>query len=88
MDWLNIDTVSAFVSMAFSHQVTQFGLAFTFAAWLHAGRVKKEIRSQMESMIEAVDKVAAVLKQDLAGQAARLSELTSRVITLETKGDA
>lgn len=87
MDWLSAENIGTLLGTALGHQVTQFGIAFSIAAWLHAGRVKKEIRSQMESMIEAVDKVAKVLKEDLAGQASKLSELTTRVTTLETKGE-
>ncbi len=68
-----------------------FGVAFAIAAWLHAGRVKQEIRIQMANVVDAVDNVAAVLRQDLTKQSERigqieegLGKLTSRVSVLET----
>lgn len=77
---------------AFQSDVSRFGLAFAFAAWIHSGRVKKEIRSQMENVVSAVDNVAAVLKQDLKSQGDRLGQvengldrLSTRVSTLEQK---
>lgn len=92
MDWLNAETVTSLLGEAFGHQVTQFGIAFAIAAWLHAGRVKKEIKEQMGNVVSAVDNVASVLRQDLNHQSERighieegLGKLSSRVIALETK---
>lgn len=92
MDWLNSETISSLMGEALGHQVTQFGIAFAIAAWVHAGRVKKEIKEQMSNVVAAVDNVASVLRQDLTHQSERighiedgLGKLTTRVASLETK---
>lgn len=87
------DQVLAFFSAAFQEKVVQAGAAFTFAAWIHSGRVKKEISSLGAGIIASVDGVAKTLRLDLEGQAKRMdtiengvNKLTSRVDTLEKKG--
>lgn len=78
---------------AVSHDATKFGLAFSLAAWIHSGRVRKEIKALGAGIVESVDKVAFALKQDLKVQVERMDriengigQLTTRVTTLETKG--
>lgn len=59
-----------------ANQVAQYGSFFTLAAWIHAGQVKREIRSQFEIVTIAINNVADVLRQDL-------DKLNSRVEALE-----
>lgn len=78
MDWLTQDSVMAFLGDALSKQITQFTVAFSLAAWLHAGRVKKEIKAQFEALI-------SVIKQDLNLQAERLGKLEGRMSKIENQ---
>lgn len=76
---INPDWVSSFLNEALQLQVTQFGIAFTLAAWIHAGRVKKEIKFQVEAMTsamtEAINNVAVTLRQDLSAHAERITRV-------------
>ena len=50
MDWLiSPDVVLNLVGPVLQSQVAQFGIAFGAAAWIHSGRVKKEIASLPQS---------------------------------------
>lgn len=93
---VNPDGLTDLLSEAFSHQITQFSIAFSIAAWIHSGRVKKEIRNQFENIVGSIDNVASALKQDLAAQGARiisvengLNQISMRVDAIEkqTKGE-
>lgn len=69
-------------------KVAQFGFFFTLAAWIHSGRVKKEIAAQFTTITEAINNVATALHNDLAAHGSRLDNLTNRVDKLEqTKGE-
>jgi hypothetical protein len=70
---------------ALSNQVSQFTMAFTIAAWVHSGRVKKEIRTQVGGIISSIDSVAQTLKQDLAAQGKRLDGVENTVKTLANR---
>ncbi len=48
---------------ALQAQVTQFGFAFSLAAWIHSGRVKKEIRSQFEGLTGAITSMGTALSK-------------------------
>lgn len=78
-----------FLGQAISHQVMQFGIAFGFAALVHAKQVRKEIRLQMssmtESMVGSIDAVAKALKDDLGKQGERLSNVEVGVQKLNTR---
>lgn len=94
MDFPDINAISEMANQALSHQVTQFSIAFTIAAWIHASQVKKEIANRMSNVTEAINNVALALRDDLTKQSKRIetveggiNKLTSRVETLEkTKG--
>jgi hypothetical protein len=88
------ETVMNLMGSAFQEKVVQFGLAFTFAAWIHSSRVKKEINALGNGIIESVNGVAMALRLDLETQAKRMTEiengfgqLSSRVDALEKKGE-
>ncbi len=80
LDWI---AVSDLISKGLSHQVTQFTIAFGVAAYIHAGRVKKEIASQMSGITGAINSLADALKKELSEHSARIEKLTSRVDSLE-----
>lgn len=67
------------------NQIAQAGFFFTCAAWLHAGRVKKEIKLNFEALTHAIDKFADAFREDLKVQSAILNNLASRVQILEDK---
>lgn len=79
------DVVLKLFSEAAQSQIAQTGFFFTVAAWLHAGRVKKEIRENFASLTLAIDKVADAFREDLKVQGARLDNLALRVTSLEEK---
>ncbi len=91
MEWLDVDNLPALLNAALASQVTQFGIAFSIAAFIHAGRMKKEIAFQMSNISLAVNNLATALRQDLASQAERLAEVEVRVNNIEnhkpTKGE-
>lgn len=77
-------------SEAAQSQIAQAGFFFTVAAWLHAGRVKKEIRDNFSALTESINKVADAFREDLKVQVSRLDNLATRVQSLEdtTKKEA
>ncbi len=85
MDWLTSEAVSGFLNAAMASQVTQFGVAFSIAAFIHAGRVKKEIASQAGQITGSIDNLASALRQDLANQSERIGKVENRVAKIEDK---
>ena len=79
-----VEALSKLFYEATQNQITQAGFFFTLAAWLHAGRVKKEIRENFDSLTTAIDKVALAFRDDLKAHAARLDNLCERVTSLES----
>lgn len=65
------------------NKIAQAGFFFTMAAWIHAGRVKKEIASQFSIVTDAINNVASALRSDLAAHGQRLDHVTVRVESLE-----
>lgn len=78
------EVIRSFLGEAASNQITQAGFFFTLAAWLHSGRVKKEIKSNFASLTEALNNLADSLREDLKNHSSRLDNLTSRVQNIET----
>lgn len=74
-----------FFGAALNNQIAQAGIAFTFAAWIHSGRVKKEISSQFTYVTEAINNVATALRQDLAAHAVQISEIKDGFIELNIR---
>jgi hypothetical protein len=86
MDWLNLidpETLQTFLGEAISSQVAQFGIAFSLAALIHAGRVKKEIASQAAGIRIAFNNLADALKGDLKVQSERLGKVEDGVSELK-----
>lgn len=79
----HVEPVLKLLSDTAQSQIAQAGFFFTVSAWLHAGRVKKEIRENFSLLTNAIDKVADAFREDLKLQSARLDNLASRVQSLE-----
>ncbi len=76
MEWLlalDPEFFKQFLNDAAQSQVATFTVAFGLAAWIHSGRVKKEIASQLSGITLALGNVAEALKQDLASQSKRIT---------------
>ena|SRR5665213_734676 len=74
----------------FSHQITQFTIAFSLAAFVHSNQMRKEIATQMSSVVASIKEIGEALKADLKAQSSRLenveigfTKLTTRVDKLE-----
>lgn len=80
-----LDHAQNILGAAFSHQATQFGLAFTLAALIHARQVRSEIAKQMSSVVESIDKVAKAIRDDLAKQSARIEMVETGVQKLNNR---
>ncbi len=92
MEYLDFDRIVDFIGGALSHQITIDTIAFGVAAWIHSGRVKKEIASQfsqitlhMQSGIDSINMVATVLRNDLQLQSEMTGSLRADVTDL--RGD-
>lgn len=90
MEWLTDESLRSLFGDAMSNQVFQFGFAFTLAAFLHAGRVKREIAEQGRSIRDAFNDLALALRQDLSSQSERIvrveanvDRMNGRIIKLE-----
>ena len=77
------ETIQTFLGEAAANEVTRAGLFFTLAAWIHAGRMKKEISSNFSSLTNAINNVAESLREDLKNHSDKLDNLNSRVTILE-----
>jgi len=77
------DKVMAVFSDTASNQIAQAGFFFSVAAWLHSGRVKKEIRVNFVALTMAINQVADAFKEDLKRHGDRIDNLSFRVQTLE-----
>ena len=81
------DAVMQLLSKTMSHQVTQFTISFTIAAWLHSSRVKTEIKNQFASVVSSIDGVTQALRQDLSAQAQRIGNIENGMTRLATRVD-
>lgn len=82
---LDLTSLTAFIGDTASNQIAQAGFFFTAAAWIHSGRVKKEISRNFVLLTDAINNVATTLRQDLEKHGKRLDNLTDRVENLEEK---
>lgn len=80
---VDAETVVNLLKESTQNQITQAGFFFTLAAWLHAGRVKKEIKENFNSLKESIDNLGLAFKKDLKAHNDRLDNLSERVETLE-----
>lgn len=82
---IKYDQIINVANDVFSSQMTQAGFFFTMAAWLHSGRVKKEIKDNFSSLTNAINNVAESFREDLKKHSERLDNLSVRVGSLEEK---
>ena len=74
---MDLDTIRDFLGAALGHQVTQFTVAFTIAAWIHGNKMK----GQFENIISSIDN----LSKAMSNQNSRITNVESRVETLEKR---
>jgi hypothetical protein len=82
------DDIGHLFSEAVQNKIAQAGFFFTFAAWLHSGRVKKEIAIQFGAISKAINDVAAALREDLAKHAERISKVEDGFLKISSRVDA
>lgn len=70
------------LSMAAQSQITQAGFFFTLAAWLHAGRVKSEIKLNFSSLTDALNNLGDALRNELKNHADQLAAHAKMLDTL------
>lgn len=69
------NSVIEYFSSSLNHQLTQWTIALFIASWLHSGRVKKEIKFQMESLVKVIDNLGLALREDLKIQSLRIEKV-------------
>ncbi len=90
------DLFVRYLSDTAANKIAQFGFLFTLAAWIHSGRVKKEIKENFsifsaaaeihaKSLTDAINNVASALTQDLKIQSHRLAQVESKVDDLHSR---
>lgn len=85
------DVLESFVkhlSDASQNQFAKDCFIFSLAAAIHSGRVKREIRTTVDSvttsLTAAIDRVAAAFREDLRNHSDKLDNLANRVASLES----
>lgn len=91
---VNSENISTFLGNMAGNEIAQTGFLFTVAAWLHSGRVKKEIKDNFSSLTTAINNVAESFKQDLKAHSDTLkvhseaiNELRQAINTMKNKGE-
>jgi hypothetical protein len=77
------EIIKSFFGEAAGNQMAQAGFFFTMAAWIHAGRVKKEIKSNFLGLTTALNNIADSFREDLKKHSERLDNLSSRIENIE-----
>lgn len=62
-------------------------MAFTIAAWLHRGWVKKDIKSYFNALTAAIDNVAEKVGTEVSSVKKDIAKITTRVEALEKRGE-
>ncbi len=70
------------MSLIAQSQIAQTGFFFTLAAWLHAGRVKKEIKESFSGLTNSLNDLSAALQQELKIHAAELADHANKLDNL------
>lgn len=77
------DVLQSFLSEAAQSEISKSGFFFIIAAWLHSGRMKKEIKLNFEHLTTAITSVADALRADMKIHRDRIDNLAKRVEDLE-----
>ena len=96
MDWIDFETfkhtLNTILALDVASQIAIWTTSLGVAAWVHSGRVKKEIALQMSVLVTAINNLGEALRSDLQRQSQRIDfvsnevgTLTSRVEALETE---
>lgn len=78
---LDPDKFLTYFSVAIQHQITINLIAFSVAAWIHSGRVKKEFTS----VTGAINNLGDALRADLKSLGNRLGTVEGEVVKIKTK---
>lgn len=70
----NPETVSRLFGEAANNQIIQAGFFFTIAAFIHSGQVKREIKANFASLTDAINNVAASLREDLRSHSDKIEK--------------
>lgn len=70
------------MSIIAQSQIAQTGFFFTVAAWLHAGRVKKEIKDSFTGLTESLNSLSAALRQELKIHSDKLADHANKLDNL------
>lgn len=76
---LDPEKLSGLFSEAMQHQIFQFTVAFTIAAWIHSGRVKKEIKNQFGSLVTALSGLGEKLENRIEGVEQDVKEIKQKL---------
>ncbi len=79
------EDITAVFSETAQNQIAQAGFFFAMAAWIHSGRVKKEIKANFEILTNAINNVADSLREDLRSQSGQINNLSGHVSDLSTR---
>lgn len=89
---MDLDQILSAIAPAIQSEATKFGIAFVFAAWIHSGRVKKEIKASFSGLSQAIIDLGTALREDLKNHSDRiakieegLDDIKERVNTMEGK---
>ena len=80
---MDVSSMLDLLSAGLSHDVTKWTIAFCIAAWIHSGRVKKEIKTQFGTIVESINSLGTALRNDLNSQNKKIDDLAGRVDQLE-----
>ena len=82
---LSPENLGNIMSQASQNQLVQYGFLFSLAAWIHSGRVKKEIKLNFASVTDAINSISRALREDLEKHGKRLDMIEGRVQNLEKR---
>ncbi len=64
-----------YLSLAMQQEISRLMIAFSVAAWIHSGRVKKEFKG----VTEAINSLGSALRLDLSALSSRVGDLEKTV---------
>ena len=82
---LDVDAMAKLAEAVGLKEVVHNLLYFAVAAWVHSGRVSKEIQKQMAGLINAINAVRDTLKADITLQNTRIEKMQNKIDELSSK---
>lgn len=83
MDWVEAFVQSSNTILA--NSVTNYLAAFAVAAWIHSGRVKREIKTQVGALVIAINGLGEALREDMKKQSQRIDFVETEVTAMQSK---